>query len=391
MSAHAYLFIPGRTPLLALQELRAMLPQADIKDLGVVFLVSSEKELDAHSLISELGGTVKIASVRTRTGDITEKELVPLLTPISSEGRITFGISWYGDLPAKEELLHGVKNSLAEAGISSRYVAGHGREPLSSVVISKEHVTELVIASDGGDYVVAVTEAVQDFEGWSKRDRGRRFADAKAGMLPVKVARMVVNIAIGSEASGKTLLDPFCGMGTILNEAYLRGAKAWGSDVSPEAVKKAKENARGIVESASVTGRPEPEFFVADATHVSENIQPASIDAIVTEPYMGPTSLGDTRNSGNVSPEKIKNVLKGLGKLYIGALNEWRTILKPGGIVIIAIPVYSFGGREFSVKNVIDRCENFGYTKIVGPIEYSRPQATVRRNFYILNLAEIKN
>ena len=35
------------------------------------------------------------------------------------------------------------------------------------------------------------------------------------------------------------------------------------------------------------------------------------------------------------------------------------------------------------MKNVVDRCEMLGYTTKAGPIEYSRPQAKVRREFYI--------
>lgn len=385
---HAYLFIPGRTPLLTLHELYSMLPDASIRDLGAAYLVTVPDQLSEESLINELGGTVKIARVVGRTANITGSELITYLTPETPGLRITFGISWYG-MQSKDEYLHEIKDGLAASGIVSRYVTGHGNEPLSSVVIAKDRVTELIIVRDNDDFIIGRTRAVQDFEQWGERDMGRRFADARAGMLPIKVSRMVVNIALGKNARGKSLLDPFCGMGTIVNEAAMRGAYGRGSDVSGIAIEKAKQNVRSI-EDKVPSGTHLPEFFVADATHVSEYIAPSSIDAVVTEPYMGPTSLGDSKKAVNFSAEKIKNVLKGLGKLYIGSLNEWRKILKPGGIVIIAIPVYSIGGRMFSVKNTVDRCENLGYTRLVGPIEYSRPLATVRRNFYILRLAENK-
>lgn len=388
MNAYAYLFVPGRTPLLSLHELHAMLPGADITDAGSCILVSSPKELNPASLISELGGIVKIAVVRGRITHITAEELLPFLSASESGGRVTFGISMYTDAAVPvTELLHEIKDRLTDSGVSGRYVAGHGKEPLSSVVVSKEHVTELIIAGKEGEFTVGTTESVQDFEQWSSRDRGRRFADAKAGMLPVKVARMVVNIALGADSAGKSLLDPFCGMGTIVAEAYLRGAHSWGSDVSPEAVEKARENIRDLIETTNAKDTDEPQFFVEDATHVSGHFESERLDAIVTEPYMGPTSLGDTRKSVTVSPDKIRNTLKGLGKLYIGALRDWKIILKPGATVVITIPTYTIGGREYAVKNVIDRCENFGYTKLAGPIEYSRPQATVKRNFYILKLA----
>ena len=78
----------------------------------------------------------------------------------------------------------------------------------------------------------------------------------------------------------------------------------------------------------------------------------------------------------------VKNIIKGLEKLYIGCLRDWFKILIPGGKVVIALPEYAFGGRVYFVKKVIDMCENLGYTTLDGPIAYSRPQAIVRRMFY---------
>ena len=50
---------------------------------------------------------------------------------------------------------------------------------------------------------------------WYKRDRLKPFADGKKGMLPPKVARIMVNLALGkSYKSSQVLLDPFCGSGT---------------------------------------------------------------------------------------------------------------------------------------------------------------------------------
>ena len=113
---------------------------------------------------------------------------------------------------------------------------------------------------------------------------------------------------------------------------------------------------------------------------MSEHLKPESVDAIVTEPFLGSTEIGDKRHL----QEKVKNMIKGLEKLYIGCLRDWQKILKPGGKVIIALPEYRIEDKMFFVKKVIDRCENLGYTTLHGPIEYSRPQAIVRREFFVL-------
>src|SRR5439155_3174172 len=115
----------------------------------------------------------------------------------------------------------------------------------------------------------------------------------------------------------------------------------------------------------------------ADAVHMSENMDGALVDAIVTEPYMGKTSVG--ARESRVTSDEIKNTIKGLEKLYIGCLRDWNRILKPQGVVVMALPMYVVGEKSYFVKKVIDMCETLGYTIIAGPIEYSRPQAVVKR------------
>ena len=101
-----------------------------------------------------------------------------------------------------------------------------------------------------------------------------------------------------------------------------------------------------------------------DATHIDESIDASSIDAIVTEPFLGSPKIGE----GKIHDVKdIQDIVKGLDKLYIGSLRAWTNILKPGGLVMIALPSFLIDGKVYSVKKVVDTCENLGYTKLLGP------------------------
>jgi tRNA G10 N-methylase Trm11 len=105
------------------------------------------------------------------------------------------------------------------------------------------------------------------------------------------------------------------------------------------------------------------------------------IDVVVTEPFMGTAKLGE----GKIfKSSEIRNIMKGLEKLYIGCLREWKSILTDKGVVVIALPEIEWSARLYGVKKVIDRCEMYGYTKVLGPLPYSRPQAVVRRMIYKL-------
>src|SRR5205823_3602162 len=83
--------------------------------------------------------------------------------------------------------------------------------------------------------------AVQPFEQFSARDFGRPGRDDLSGMLPPKLAIIMINLAANDTIS--VLLDPFCGSGTILSEALLLGYKNLiGSDISEKAVADTKTN-----------------------------------------------------------------------------------------------------------------------------------------------------
>lgn len=299
-----YKFIFGNAPELA---------QAELAAVG--------QELPPQDLIKRLGGTVKIVEVLPQ--DIKLSEIITG----------DFGIS---DLTGKLNILKLCKDIKAEIG--KRFVLPQKDSVLSSVVVRKQKLTEIVI----GDGWMGKTVAVQDFEDWGKRDYGRPCASGHIGMLPPKVARMMVNIAKASY-----ILDPFCGTGTVLMEALTIGLKAVGSDINPQQIEKTKKNLEWLGYKA--------ELFCLDATRISEKVK--NVDAIVTEPDLGPRD--------------------NLEKLYVNCFENWRKVLKPDGRIVIALPF---------VKNVLDKAQSMGYTLVGGPYIYARPQAIIKRNIIVLKL-----
>jgi len=377
----SYLFVFGRTPALSALELGAFTPSYTPLGSSVALVSDDMLSIPVHDACQVLGGTVKIARVLGSVPTLTPETLIRYFPQQS--GRITYGMSVYNsDTPVPRETLTRVKELLEERGVTARYVTAKGAA-LSAVVIEKQHVHELILVFTDGKWTVGQTIGVQAFEAWSKRDYGRPHFDAKGGMLPPKVARMIVNIALGSPAAGKVLYDPFCGMGTILSEAVLRGADILGSDQSDDIVVKARANVAWLVRQHGTLAFQPEQIFVCDATHASSVVRRGSVDVIVTEPFMGSTAIAHNRQGTERISVNVKDVIRGLEKLYIGCLKDWHSVLKDGGLVIIALPLYAVGGREYFVKRVIDTLDRLGYTTVVGPIEYSRPQAVVRRRFFV--------
>ena len=377
----SYLFILGRTPNLALAELQSIYPDFQITVLHPRVIKVDDLDVMAPSVcIHTLGGTIKIGKIIDSVPSITAEILATLLMQASQEQSIVFGVSSFTDsIRITRELLSEIKKILEATGRHVRFIEPKEGSELTSVVVEKQHVKELLIAQADNRYIVAMTDVVQDFEEWNKRDYGRPYADPKSGMLPPKVARMAVNLVGESKVKSqksKVLLDPFCGMGTILSEALLRGWQIIGSDQSQEVLVKARKNIDWLKTICPQVSDVPCEFITEEATHIGKHMKHGSIDAIVTEPFMG--SQDQRLDAG-----KVKNVIKGLEKLYIGCFKEWYNIIKPNGVIVIALPEYVNKDKVISVKKVVDNCENLGYTRLIGPITYSRPHAVVRRNFYV--------
>lgn len=375
------IFFFGRTPELSLTELRVFAPSAvlvteDIARVDGDILVDGNIATD-EELMLLLGGTVKIATYLATAPGLGSTHLVSFIG--KAEGRKTFGLSGYGvSLAVIKQLVEEMKDLFSSSGISARFVLPREGSVISSVAVEKDHVEELNCIRVGVTYVIAKTTEVQPFEHWSMRDYDRPYADSKAGMLPPKVARMVVNIALGADCRGKTLLDPFCGMGTIVGEAVLRGVNTVGGDIDTETITKAKKNISWLI--AKYEAKANARLYVSDATHIADQLGSVPVDAIATEPFLGTPRMGEGKIT---DPSEIADIVKGLDKLYIGCLKHWVSVLKPGSIVVMAIPSFTVGKRVYSVKKVVDTCEILGYTKHLGPITYGRPHAIVQRNFFV--------
>jgi len=305
---------------------------------------------EAIKLVSSLGSSLKLAE-ELDTSDIGVKNLASLIS------QKEFSITNLNKFSSSSELCEAVKEILGKV----RFVLPKNEFGLSPVIISKNKIDELFV--DAENKKVYRTVWVHDFEHWIKKDRGMPFVNPKAGMLPPKIARSMVNLVPGS-TQGKFLVDPFCGSGRILVEAAELGYKVAGLDTSASQVSDTQANLKHL----SLSG----EVVVYDATHLSQKY--SDIDCIVTEPFLG---------KPNLRPDQVDYAVKGLEKLYLGCLKDWHKALKNGGYIVMVFPILTGARKEYSTGRVIDSVKNLGYN-LLARTTYSRPEAGIRREIITL-------
>jgi tRNA G10 N-methylase Trm11 len=152
-------------------------------------------------------------------------------------------------------------------------------------------------------------------------------------MLPPKLALMMLNVAC--RPAGKTILDPFCGSGTVLTEALLLGAaKVFGGDKHPEAVKATVANLSWAENNGLVGATGKATLHAGDSRNVTEWVPSTHVDAVVTEPYLGPPRRGRETRS------ELQRMLLELQHLYGDSLASWKKVLREGGTVVMALPIF---------------------------------------------------
>lgn len=368
-----YIAILGNTP-----ELSAL-------ELGVSYNGGQVAVLPTVPDLTKLGGVVKVAehwttlpwSGDTLPDEVTQEIFFDLQSK-TGNGKLQFGFSLYaGDDNISQSTIKRVAKHLQHVGIKWKQTIKHSghmvrfvtsKEPaLSSVIVTREHLlprqTDYVLVFYEHEIKLGRTTAVQDYRAFSERDYGRPGRDHWSGMMPPKVARMLVNIA--QPKSDSLILDPFCGSGTIVQEALLLGYKnVIGSDISPTAMAATKEN----LEWLKLTPK---KLFQADARDLLHHLKPHSIDCIVAEGYLGP-----------VRPNQTERIQEQMIELYSETFHILAQLLKPTGRLVFALPAWRQGQHIQTLPlNIL--LPKTAFTLLAEPVLYGREQASVLRHIVV--------
>lgn len=386
-----YAFILGRVYTLSLAELLNVLTSMEVgyKILACspeVVVVETDKPLNAEALQPRLGGIIKIIRLfdtfqkkgkeypsQVLTNYFTFKRIKEFFHDYS--GKKQFGVSIYSLDPTirfREEssrIAFFIKKILQDQAQSVRAVIPQfPAQALSSVQVNENQLlqkgAEIVVISGNQRLFVGKTIIVQNYEDYGRRDYQRPARDEKVGMIPPKVAQTMINLSLPLKPLD-FILDPFCGSGTILQEAILMGFKAIGSDLDQKAIENSEKNLEWFRNRYHVSpGRYK--LFKSHAAEISLMLPNYKIASIVSEGTLGPIYGKLPKKS------EMQNNFKDLEKLYTQVFEEFKKFLSPGSKVVMCLPAYKTSSNTYEFMPSLDFATENGYTVLDPLPEYIR-------------------
>ena len=406
------LLVLGRQPALGLAELESLYGADKLKSVGEQAVIV---DVDPCMLaFDRLGGSTKFCKLLTELDTTNWKEIEEFLLEVSPghstrmpEGKMQLGLSVIGlEVSTRQIEATGlsIKKAVRRTGRPVRLVPNKAKE-LNAAQIIHNKLTgptgwELVFIKNGSKTVIAQTVKVQDIESYTRRDRERPKRDAKVGMLPPKLAQILINLGAGELPEDKlenicdipagqpipkplldkTVLDPFCGTGVILQEALLMGYGAVGTDLEPRMVEYTDQNINNWLKSW-YDFETSAQTEVGDATNHKWN-QP--FDFIAAETYLGrPFTSKPTTDILNQTVSDTNLIIK---KFLDNIYNQ----IESGTRLALAVPAWQISPNKFKHLPLIDSLSDLGYNRVsfehVGDdrLIYFRPDQTVARQLIVI-------
>lgn len=371
-----YFFVPGRLRKLSWVELNSVCKNV----LGFQYNLTEEKEYFVlktdlkksfvEKIFSRLGGFLKYGEVLDNNFEIEK---------LFDNKKIVFGISSYYEKFCFEDikkLSYNFKSEFIKTGRKVRFVL-----PKSDNSLSTSQVLNNRLIPEGIELVLLKnkmgrTLGVQDIESFSVRDYKKPFVDSNMGVLPIKLTRIMINLA--QVKYGGCIWDPFCGSGNVLLESLDMGYDVLGSDIDTKALDGAKKNIKWAKKYFKYINNSNLFFLdVQNPTRSKINLlKNYEIDGIVCEPYMGkPQRKALEIHKANSLVEQHYNLVKNL----FSVLNNLK-FEKPIRVVVV-FPEYKTKRNWVSIpKNKLD----FKNAKLITKdLHWSRENSIIKRLIFV--------
>ncbi len=343
-----YAAVLGRQPLISVAELESLYPS-----VRLVAPSLAEFELDDNQTlwpITRLGGTLKLA-------ELIDIPLSQFWQTLPANGKIVLAISDFSKktnpyLAQKEALRW--KREIKKSGRNVRVVPNKTAVHSSATSWHNHLFTDshIELLKNGHKYYRVIQ--VQNIGDYVQRDQVRPARDAKVGMLPPKLAQILINLC-GNLPAESVLLDPFCGTGVTLQEAALIGYHVQGSDLSQKMVDYTLRNLEWLKKERNLAILDH--FTIQQGDAQNAQWQPP-INLVACETYLGPPmSLAPTEIKLKAAKQECKSII-------LGFLKNLSAQISTNTPVVIAIPAWLRPDGHYERLNLLDEIDNLRYNVV---------------------------
>lgn len=383
------LAILGKTPTLSIAELESLFGANALRPAGYEAAVL---DIEQNQLQPDnLGGVQKFGEIITTLPTTDWQKIrktithdVLSFTNLQQGSKVKFGISVYnfGINPAEINATGlSFKKALKTHGFSTRVIANKSRELNSAQVIHggllSQSGTELLILRDNQETIIAKTFHVQNIDAYAARDQARPMRDSRVGMLPPKLAQIIINLANPNEKS--TILDPFCGTGVLLQEALLMNFQVVGTDLEPRMIEYSQKNLEWLANSHNFR----PHDFTLEVADATSHRWKVPFNTIASETYLGRAmvSLPDQ--------ETLNKIVRDCETIHKKFLQNVARQTQPGFRMCIAVPAWRTK-NSFRRLPLLDYLDDLGYNRMSfvhsedSELLYHRKDQTVARELVVL-------
>jgi tRNA G10 N-methylase Trm11 len=331
--------------------------ELEVFDFTEDFCIFNTNE-DISKLVDELGGTTKVGEVINEVNKLSKLK-IGILSSLKNRYLIDdkgfWAVSVYSldkeeSYEVRERAERACKAYINELRAKKVKLVRTNRPFLLSNESKKiiERGFELIVCL-GSKIYIGLTSHIIDDLAYKERDLKRPFKQSMLSMPP-KLARIMVNLS--NVKDGKSLLDPFCGTGTILQEALLKGANVVGVDINNKNVNGCRENIEWICKRYKITKNWK--VIKGDARMLSK-ILSKRFDCIVSEPFLIPALKSEPTEA------KAKEMLGKAKYVYYEFLSQAFKLLKRDGRLVISQPMIRCRGNRLLSFSFVKYALNIGF------------------------------
>lgn len=378
----------GRQPAISLAELESLYGPAALTSVGPYAVIV---DVDPCLLaFDRLGGAIKFCKVvhilESSQWRQVEKFLMqagPQHAASVPEGKLNLGLSVQGfdvNLRQLEATGLNLKKAIRKTGRSVRLVPNKELE-LNTAQVHHNKLTgpngwELVLIKDGDRTVIAQTVKVQDIASYTYRDRERPKRDARVGMLPPKLAQMIINLAVGRlpedrlsnicdvpagerlprPVLDKVILDPFCGTGVLLQEAALMGYTPYGTDLEQRMIDYSQANLDWLGEQYRV----DTTKLLLQKGDATNHVWQLPVDFVAGETYLGKPFTSAP------AAEALAQTVADCNLIIKKFLRNLHTQIPAGTRLCLAVPAWATknASQRFKLLPLVDQMSDLGYNRV---------------------------